>query len=148
VDTILIADRGESAVRVARACRDAGLASVAVYADPAERAAVHVRAADRAVPLAGLTPAQTYLDPAQVLRAAVASEADALHSGYGPLAENAEFAQPACAGGGGRAGRVGGVHRRPAAAGRSVVPVEVRDPGTVRRQLPPAQRGPGLAAPG
>jgi acetyl-CoA/propionyl-CoA carboxylase biotin carboxyl carrier protein len=93
VRTILIANRGEIAVRIARACRDAGLASVAVYADPADREARHVRAADRAVPLAGLTPAQTYLDPVKVLRAAAVSGADALHPGYGFLAENAEFAQ-------------------------------------------------------
>jgi acetyl-CoA/propionyl-CoA carboxylase biotin carboxyl carrier protein len=91
--TILIVNRGEIAVRIARACRDAGLASVAVYADPADREAVHVRAADRAVPLAGLTPAQTYLDTVKVLRAAAASGADALHPGYGFLAESAEFAQ-------------------------------------------------------
>lgn len=80
----LIADRGEGAVRVARACREAGLVSVAVYADPADRVAVHVRAADRAVPLPGQTPAETYLDPAQVLRAATVSGADTLHPGYGP----------------------------------------------------------------
>jgi acetyl-CoA/propionyl-CoA carboxylase biotin carboxyl carrier protein len=55
--------------------------------------AVHVRAADRAVPLAGRTPAQTYLDPAQVLRAAAVAGADALHPGYEPLAESAELAQ-------------------------------------------------------
>jgi acetyl-CoA/propionyl-CoA carboxylase biotin carboxyl carrier protein len=93
VRTILIADRGEGAIRVARACREAGLSSVAVYADPVDRVAGHVRAADRAVPLPGRTPAQTYLDPAPVLRAAAASGADALHPGYGPLAESAEFAQ-------------------------------------------------------
>jgi acetyl-CoA/propionyl-CoA carboxylase biotin carboxyl carrier protein len=93
VRTLLIANRGEIAVRIARACRDAGLASVAVYADPADREALHVRAADRAMPLAGLTPEQTYLDTVKVLRAAAASGADALHPGYGFLAESAEFAQ-------------------------------------------------------
>jgi hypothetical protein len=56
---VLIANRGEAAVRIARACRDAGLATVAVYA-PADREAVHVRAADEAVPLNGTTPAETY----------------------------------------------------------------------------------------
>jgi acetyl-CoA/propionyl-CoA carboxylase, biotin carboxylase, biotin carboxyl carrier protein len=90
---ILIANRGEIAVRIARACRDAGLVSVAVYADPADRGAVHVRAADEAVPLAGSTPAETYLDAAGVLRAAVESGADAVHPGYGYLSEDAEFAQ-------------------------------------------------------
>ena len=90
---VLIANRGEIAVRIARACRDAGLISVAVYADPVDRGAVHVRAADEAVPLAGATPAETYLDTAKVLRAAADCAADALHPGYGFLSERAEFAQ-------------------------------------------------------
>jgi len=81
VRKVLIANRGEIAVRIARACRDAGLASVAVYA-PADRAARHVRAADQAVPLDGATPGQTYLDMSRVLRAAADSGADALHPGY------------------------------------------------------------------
>ncbi|MGH3170003.1 MAG: biotin carboxylase N-terminal domain-containing protein, partial [Trebonia sp.] len=89
---VLIANRGEIAVRIARACRDAGLASVAVFAS-ADRDAVHVRAADEAVPLNGTTPAQTYLDMSTVLRAAADCGADALHPGYGFLAESAEFAQ-------------------------------------------------------
>ena len=89
---VLIANRGEIAVRIARACRDAGLASVAVYAR-ADRDAVHVRAADEAVPLNGTTPADTYLDVSQLLRAAAGSGADALHPGYGFLAESPEFAQ-------------------------------------------------------
>jgi acetyl-CoA/propionyl-CoA carboxylase biotin carboxyl carrier protein len=93
VRKILIANRGEIAVRIARACRDAGLVSVALYANPADRRAVHVHAADEAVPLDGMTPAETYLDMAKVLRAAADSGADALHPGYGFLAENAEFAQ-------------------------------------------------------
>jgi acetyl-CoA/propionyl-CoA carboxylase, biotin carboxylase, biotin carboxyl carrier protein len=93
VRAVLIANRGEIAVRIARACRDAGLASVAVYADPADRAALHVQMADRAVPLAGQTPAETYLDQEKVLAAAVAADADALHPGYGFFSENAEFAQ-------------------------------------------------------
>ncbi|MEW6284625.1 MAG: acetyl-CoA carboxylase biotin carboxylase subunit [Chloroflexota bacterium] len=88
---ILIANRGEIAVRIIRACRELGIKTVAVYSD-ADKNALHVQQADEAVHIGAASPKESYLNADVLIRAALASQADAIHPGYGFLSENASFA--------------------------------------------------------
>ncbi|MEO6457078.1 MAG: biotin carboxylase N-terminal domain-containing protein, partial [Chloroflexia bacterium] len=88
---VLIANRGEIAVRVARACRELGIVSVMVYSD-ADREALHVRCGNEAHFLGGSPASESYLRGDQIIEIALASDCDSIHPGYGFLSENAQFA--------------------------------------------------------
>src|SRR3990167_5900939 len=89
---ILIANRGEVAVRVIRACRELGIRTVTVYSS-ADAASLHVKLADEAICIGGPPPPESYLNIPSIISAAEISDVEAIHPGYGFLAENAHFAE-------------------------------------------------------
>ncbi len=127
---LLVANRGEIALRILRACRELGIESIAVYSG-ADRGAPHVTAADRAIAIGPAPPAESYLSIPRLIDAARASGADAVHPGYGFLSENAAFAE-ACS-------RAGLIFVGPPAA--VIAQMGGRDPGRPdRSRRPPGGR--------
>ena len=130
IRTLLIANRGEIARRIMRSARAMGIATVAVYSD-ADAESPHVREADMAVRLPGVSPSDTYLRSAMILDAAARSGADAIHPGYGFLSESGDFARVVTGAGFTWVGPGGGGHRRHGIQGR------VQGPDAGRRASPP-----------